>query len=172
MKKKCAPVCQSCEYLTVEGRCPLDPDAPEAWKAGDLDKMFLKLTSEPYFSNYSVKVLSDDPWVITMDNVVSEEEAKHLISLGFEEGFKRSADVGKIRPDGSFDNSINEGRTSTNAWCQHSCYEDETARKVIFRLSNITGIDEHNSEYLQLLRYERSQFYNIHHDYIGQHINR
>lgn len=34
------------------------------------------------------------------------------------------------------------------------------------RVENITGIPETNSEWLQLLRYEKEQFYNKHHDLI------
>lgn len=176
MKEKCAPACQSCEYLTVEGRCPLDPNAFHAWGPGDLDNMFAKLTNEPFVSKYSVKVWSSPatggPWLITLDDLVSEEEAKRLIELGAIEGYKRSADVGKRLPDGTFDQHISNGRTSTNAWCQNSCYEDETAQNVIYRLSNLTGVDEINSEYLQLLRYEPGQFYNSHHDFIAHDLER
>jgi hypothetical protein len=59
-----------------------------------------------------------DPWVmITMDDdIIRLEETNRLIELGHilcrRQGFKRSADVGKSRPDGSFDSNINEGRTS------------------------------------------------------------
>ena len=45
---------------------------------------------------------------------------------------------------------------------QNACYEDDTAQAVIQRLSNLTGIDDANSEYLQLLRYETGQFYKTH----------
>ena len=85
MKKKCAPACLSCEYLTVEGRCPIDPDAPNAWGPGDLDEMFQKLTQEPYLSKYEVEILSSPaknggPWVITMENVVTQEEEWYYYS--------------------------------------------------------------------------------------------
>lgn len=99
MKKSCAPVCQSCDYLTVEGRCPLDPNAIDAWGPGDLNKMFEKLTSEPYLSEYDVQIHSSpnmehrwgSPWVITMENIATEEEALRLIELGALEGYQRSA---------------------------------------------------------------------------------
>ena len=166
MKKECSAACKSCEYLSVEGRCPIDPDAPASWGPGDLDKMFVRLTSEPYLSEYSVETLSSPsttkgPWVITMDNVLTKEEADQMIALGAKEGYKRSSDVGKLRPDGSFQSNVNSGRTSTNAWCLTSCYNNEVAQRVIHRLSNITGIPEVNSEYLQLLRYEKDQFYTV-----------
>lgn len=90
MKQKCAPACFSCDYLSIEGRCPIDPNATNAWGPGDLDAMFTRLTSEPYLSNYSVQIHSSPqttggPWVITMENVVQEHEAKRLIELGMYE---------------------------------------------------------------------------------------
>lgn len=178
MKKECAPMCHSCEYLTVEGRCPVDPDAPKAWGPGDLDRMFRRLSSEPYKSQYDVQVLSSPdgatkgPWVLTMENVVTEEEALRLIDLGATEGFKRSTDVGKVAADGTFGQKVSEGRTSSNAWCQNDCYKDDAARAVMHRIADFTEINDTNSEYLQLLRYEKGQFYKSHHDYIGIEKNR
>ena len=52
------------------------------------------------------------------------------------------------------------------------CYTNETAKLVMDRISNLVGIDERNAEYLQLLRYEVNQKYDIHHDYIPFDRNR
>jgi len=177
MKKNCAPACKSCDYLSIEGRCPLDPDAPNSWSPGDLDTMFVRLTNEPYLSQYDTKVLSSPgttggPWVITMENVVSQEEAEHLIELGGMQGYERSSDVGKLKADGTYDSNVNSGRTSTNAWCLDECYKNATSMAVVDRLSDITGINETNSENLQLLRYEEGQHYQVHHDYIAHHLRR
>jgi hypothetical protein len=119
MKKDCAPACRSCEFLSIEGRCPMDPDAPEAWGPGDLDKTFTRLTQEPYLSEYEVQVWSsppDGPWVITMENVVSAEEAERLIELGAEEGYDLSKNVGKVLPNGEMERLNSTTRTSMNAW--------------------------------------------------------
>lgn len=167
MEKECAPVCRACHKFTLEGRCPLDPNAPEAWKAGDLDKMFQRLSSEPYLSRYAVEVLSsptttNGPWVITMEGVVSPDEANQLIELGSIEGYKESTEVsGKKNADGSLGEQTSNRRTSYNAWCQFECYKNETAQNVIHRISNLTGIPETNSEYLQLLQYEKGQYYKV-----------
>ena len=178
MKKSCAPACHSCHFLSIEGRCPIDDDtALHIWKPGDLDAMFEKLTSEPYAAQYETQVLASPegdkdgdnsntmnrPWVITLENIITEEEALKLIELGAVEGYKRSSDVGRLRADGSHESSINSGRTSTNSWCLNQCYQDPTVQTVVQRLSNITGIPEINSEYLQLLRYEPEQYYQVHH---------
>ena len=93
------------------------------------------------------------------DNVLTQEEADRVIELGGNEGYVRSHDVGKLKADGSYEKGVN--RTSSNAWCGSSCYGDEVAQRVVNRLSNITGILEAHSEYLQLLRYEKAQFYEV-----------
>lgn len=88
----------------------------------------------------------------------------HCYSTLFTFGrYARSEDVGAIRPDGTTEGVKSSGRTSTNAWCQHECYEDAHAQAVMERLSNLTGINETNSEYLQLLRYDVGQKYTRHH---------
>jgi prolyl 4-hydroxylase len=119
MKKACAPTCHTCDYLSIESRCPLDPNAPDAWGPGDLDKTFVKLTQEPYLSEYEVKVLSsppDGPWVLTMENIVSAEEAERLIELGGVEGYTQSQNTGKVLPTGETERLNSTTRTSMNAW--------------------------------------------------------
>ena len=103
------------------------------------------------------------PWVVVLDDFVTEDECTKLIELGHVEGYKRSSDVGKMKFDGTFESNVNEGRTSTNAWCQHDCYTDPVAQGVMQRIENITGIPEPNSEFLQLLKYEVGQHYHTHH---------
>lgn len=134
--------------------------------------MFERLVSEPIASKYPVTVLSKDPWVVTLDNVVSEEEAKRMIELGGILGYERSQDVGKKNADGTYGSVVSTGRTSSNAWCDDACCEDPVARKVMDRLSELTMISEKNSEFLQLLRYEPGQFYEDHHDYIEHNLGR
>jgi prolyl 4-hydroxylase len=109
----------TCDQLLIENRCPIDPDAVPAWQPGDLDAMFRRLVDEPLASEYDVQVLSNDPWVITMDGVVTDEEADRLIELGAIEGYQRSSDVGVKQADGTYGSHVGTGRTSTNAWCQN-----------------------------------------------------
>lgn len=118
MKHKCAPVCKSCDYLSIETRCPLDPNAKDAWYPGDITKMFERLMSDPEFQKYEPKIVSRPtylegdteltaeykigPWMAILDNVISEEEAQKMIELGGIEGYKRSADVGDKLEDGTY----------------------------------------------------------------------
>lgn len=179
MNSNCAPVCNTCGWLdSYEARCPIDPNAKSAWGPGDLDRMFQRLILLE--EEYDVTVLSSPsssngagPWVITLENVVSPAEAQRLVELGYDAGYERSTEVGRVHSDGSVDKDVTPARTSTNAWCtDESCFNDNVARRVMERLSNLTNIPQNNGEYLQLLRYEPGQYYHTHHDYIHHHMER
>jgi len=167
MELNCAPACKSCEQLDMAKRCPLsdriNPHA--ALEPGDLNRMFERLVAEPYRSQYQVKVLSKDPWVITMENVITAEQANRMIEIGHAQDYKRSRAVGKLQVDGTIARTMIEGRTSTTTWCKKACLEDPLAQQVVKRISDITQIHSNNSESLQLLRYEEGQYYRKHHDY-------
>lgn len=88
-----------CHQLSFDYRCPYDKDAPTVWGPGDLNKMFERITTEPfYIENYQPNILSqppDGPWIVTMENVATEEECKTMIDLGAARGYERSQDVGE-----------------------------------------------------------------------------
>jgi prolyl 4-hydroxylase len=138
MKVDCALACQSCDLLDVKSRCPLDPNAVDIWKPGDLNTMFqhiaygpesstrkIQVLSEPSFENKSENDYGPLPWVVVLDDFISDAECERLIELGYKLGYKRSKDVGDELPDGTFDAVVSQDRTSTNAWCDESCFEDE-----------------------------------------------
>lgn len=179
MEMECAPACKSCIKLDFDYRCPWDRETtPSIWGPGDLNKMFERITTDPYYQQYSPKILSqpgipigkygDGPWVITLDDVLSEEECETLIGLGQERGYEQSYDVGKKKYDGTYDKHLNTRRTSRNAWCIEECYNHTTSEQILARIENITGVPDTNHEYLQILKYEVGEFYERHHDYIGK----
>lgn len=88
MITNCAPACMTCDMLTIDSRCPIDPDAKAAWSPGDLNILFERLVSEEMTSKYNVTILSKppEPWIVIADDVVTEEECKRLIKLGDLEG--------------------------------------------------------------------------------------
>ena len=92
----CAPVCQTCHQISFEHRCPFDNDAPTVWQQGDLQKMFERITTEQYYvDQFNPTILSQDPWIVTLDNVATKEECERMIKLGSDRGYERSKDVGK-----------------------------------------------------------------------------
>mmetsp|Transcript_30740 Transcript_30740/g.65924 ORF Transcript_30740/g.65924 Transcript_30740/m.65924 type:complete len:558 (-) Transcript_30740:700-2373(-) len=108
------------------------------------------------------------PWVITFDNLLTDEECDSLIQHGFDAGYKRSEDVGQQKFDGTLTSKKSIGRTSENAWCttRNGCRTQTVPKRVLDRMTSIVGIPPENSEDLQILKYEVGQFYNTHHDYI------
>eukprot|EP00980_Cylindrotheca_fusiformis_P013382 scaffold3410_cov141-Cylindrotheca_fusiformis.AAC.25 len=175
MRLNCAPVCQSCEMLHIETRCPLDPDAVDALYPGDVNKLFERIAYSPEYKQYEPKIVSkppEGPWLIMFENILSDVEAERLIELGGQRGYERSSETGQLQADGTHERKVNPGRTSTNTWCLEECMEDPIAISVMERIENITGIPDPNSENLQLLRYEANQFYQVHSDYIPYHTER
>lgn len=177
MQKHCAPTCETCHTLDFKNRCPVDETIPEALQPGDLNKMFTSLLTDDWYKQYEPRALSmpnpteggvqDGPWVVVLDKLLTDEECDRLVQLGADEGYAVSADVGKKNFDGTYEKSVNKGRTSHNAWCGDGvCMKDEATKRVNAKLENVTGIPEANHEFLQLLRYEVGQFYQTHHDYI------
>lgn len=119
MDEQCAPVCGTCDQLHIETRCPLDPDAVDALYPGDLDRLFERILSDPYYvETYQPMVLSrpsypagEGPtnttyqlgvWLIQLENIATEEEALKMTQLGAAQGYKRSADVGEYNPGTSY----------------------------------------------------------------------
>jgi len=110
----------------------------------------------------------EDPWVITMDNFLTEEECELLIQSGYKNGYKRSMDVGGVKFDGSLDSMESTSRTSANTWCNEKsgCKTNPHVKRILRRLETTTKIPTKSFEDFQILKYEVGQFYRIHHDYI------
>ena len=98
-----------------------------------------------------------------MENLIQPDECDRLMEIGDEMGFERSKGMAKIHPDGTPVHAVSDSRTSTQNWCRDECSADPKSRQVIDRLTDYTGINKMNSEYLQLLHYEPGQYYQTHH---------
>ena len=100
------------------------------------------------------------PWIIQFDNFATDEECDQLIKLGEQVGHETSKTVGTIHPDGSHDAVMSDRvRTSTNAWCKDTCENDVIVKSLWNKIERTVHIPQNNSEFLQLLKYEESQFY-------------
>jgi prolyl 4-hydroxylase len=99
------------------------------------------------------------PWVITLENFLTDEECDLLIEHGYKEGYKRSEDVGKQRFDGTADSVKSQGRTSENAWCSSrtGCRQSPLPAMIHQRVADILKIPPNNSEDFQILKYEVGQ---------------
>ena len=199
MTNECSASCQVCESFLVDGEseivtdCIADPKT-NIFVGGDLNTMFERIVGESLEGDVvvpksKVNVISrpshppgfqgndDDPtdyflgpWVVILDNFLTDEECDRLIQLGAKRGYERSTLDEEKEYDEEEKAQEKDGedayRTSTNTWCEDSCYEDPITQKVIEKLTNATGIPDSYSEHLQLLSYVPGQYYKDHHDWI------
>lgn len=115
----------------------------------------------------------DAPWVLVLDNFLTDQECETLIRLGTDRGYEQSKGIDSTKKlDGTFDSVIVKERTSSNSWCLDDCYKNATTQRVLQKIEGLTGIPDANAEHLQLLKYEEGQFYQTHHDYIPFHRER
>lgn len=111
--------------------------------------MFNRIATDAAFSKYDVKVLSgpskfvkdekvpDGPWVLTLENFLTQTECDTLIELGDQQGYERSSDVGEENFDGTHSAKVSDGRTSSNAWCLDDCYNNATVTEIHERMSQV-----------------------------------
>lgn len=127
MVVQCAPACQTCEMLDFHARCPHDPDEATALQPGDLNRMFERIVQT--MDQYQPVILSqpnptdpnifDGPWVVTLENFLTDHECDRLIELGGTVGYLESADVGEKKWDGTFLFCFGLGLV----WCHsQTCY--------------------------------------------------
>ena len=117
MQLNCAPACETCDQLDIRHRCPIEPDNELIWKPGDLNTLFENIVDNAdgsgEYLKFSPKALSrpktkrdgtsagvekDGPWIVLLENFLTDEEADRLIEIGTKQGYERSADVGKEKP--------------------------------------------------------------------------
>eukprot|EP00977_Amphora_coffeiformis_P022285 scaffold10723_cov164-Amphora_coffeaeformis.AAC.13 len=198
MQIECAPSCFSCDQLIFENRCPLDHEAPTYFThPGELNAMFERILTEPSLQQYqpvammrpnpptataggddddddtTTTAVKEGPWIVVLENFLTDHECDTLIQLGAERGYERSKDVGERKADGTYGSVESKDRTSTNAWCVEECWDHAVTQSVHDKLELLTGgIPRAYYEYLQLLRYGQGEFYGQHHDYIEHHLDR
>ena len=182
MLNKCPAACHECDKLLYENRCPYNPDSPRAWnKPNSLNNMFERIISDEYIKQHlKPKVWSrpiwdyiklnitteyyDTPWIISLDNFLSDKEVDRLLEIAEDYGYERSDDGGEYLDDGTFQTYHMDIRTSYNSWC-HNCYNDLIGLHILNKIENITHIHKKHYNFLQILRYTKGQKYDIHHDY-------
>mmetsp|Transcript_10708 Transcript_10708/g.31018 ORF Transcript_10708/g.31018 Transcript_10708/m.31018 type:complete len:311 (-) Transcript_10708:435-1367(-) len=155
MFSECRWACGWCAMLQ-SSTCRRDvafPGQSPAAAPGTTTTMFERILS-PEFAQYKPIVHSRDPWLITIDDFLTPDEADRIIQLG-------STHWGRsIAGDG-----VQAVRTSSTAWCEHSgCGTDPVVKDIRRRIMELTGVPEENAEHLQILRYQSGQFYKRHHD--------
>jgi hypothetical protein len=148
-------------------------NGPNAWQTGDLDKMFQRIVQDPHYqTEYHTQVLSspemtndsDDeenirrPWIIMLEDFITQEEANRLIELGAEAGYTSSSEL--MEEDESAYNATDDDelwRTSMTSWCEGGCKDNTTVEDILERILDLTDLNQSYIETMQFLKYERGQ---------------
>lgn len=161
----CPSSCNACHLLDPKVRCDranLNISTDPIYKPGDMTNMFENIASQ-FGDRYSVNVLLTDPYVVTFDNFLTDEEVDALITT-VDGGWERSTDTGSVNEFGETGRVLSQGRTSSNAWCRAPCESNPHVQNVMRKIEEVTRVPRENFESFQILRYELGQAYNPHHD--------
>jgi prolyl 4-hydroxylase len=165
----CPVSCNACHLRDSKERCQrstLNITDTQAFTASTLDNMFSTLKKRLGDKHGIVKVVSTDPWIVIVDDFVTDDESSDLIS-GIST-WERSTDAGEMNEYGESGRTLTFGRTSSNSWCRGPCEKQKNVVNLANRISQYTTVPVQNFEAFQVLRYEVGQQYVLHHDY-SQH---
>jgi len=164
----CAASCHRCHLRDPKLRCnrkALNISTVPIYQPGDMNAMFNNIEAE-FGDRYKVTVHSRDPWVVTFDDFMTDQETSSIIRVV--DKWERSTDTGQANEFGEVGRVLSQGRTSSNAWCREQCEADPDVRRVMNKIAEVTRVPIGNYESFQILRYEEGQYYRSHHDYGAQ----
>jgi len=161
----CPKSCNACHLRDPKIRCDreyLNISTTPIYQPGDMERIFSNLQTK-FGAEYPITVLSTSPWVVTIDNFVSDEETDAILDA-VNDHWERSTDTGKVNEFGEAGRTVSLSRTSSNAWCRRECETNPLVQQVVHRIETFTEIPSENYESFQILRYEEGQYYRVHHD--------
>ena len=119
--KSCNSINNACKLRDPKVRCArtsLNISTDPIYRPGDMNSMFRSLKRR-FGDRYNVQILSEDPWVVSFENFVSDDEADALFHAIPK--FERSTDSGSMNDFGEVGRVLSTGRTSSNGWCNEAC---------------------------------------------------
>jgi len=158
MMENCAVSCKSCEKKRRS--CDRPPDTPPTVRVGDINETMVRIFRD--FPQYRPKAISwpggpkgtQAPWVVQLEDFITDDEA-NAFQQTCENHFSRSLAGDQLSPV----------RTSFQCWCSgNECEKAELTKLVAQRIANVTRTQVRYMEPFQVVRYEKGQFYRVHHD--------
>ena len=136
VKLNCGPSCGSCMYLDDDVRCGTLEQLPNALSPGSVDKMFQRIVRD-----YDVQILSqpteeeDRPWIVTIDDFVSDEEINLILEYGEKTGYEQG---GETFNGNHASPQKTQQRTSEVSWCGFQVSRDN----ITYAFRTITSISD------------------------------
>jgi len=166
--------CHSCTP-DYDDKCTHYPTERPDVAEGDISKIFERALAQ--YPQYNPQVHSRDPWLVTFDNLLTDEETDGIFeAVGGAHGeYLKPSTTAKATRDANgrvlLQDVPDEIRTSYNAWCQHAgCYNHPVHERVIERIMSIVNLPQNNAEHMQLLKYHPGEYYRLHHDWIPEQL--
>ena len=103
-----------------------------------------------------MNILSKDPNIYTIDDVLSEEECEHFIQIS-KDKMERAKVTGNER--GGY---VSVQRTGSNTWITHN--HDDVTLKVAKAIAEQVNMPLENAEKFQIIHYDENQEYRNHYD--------
>ena len=157
MLSQCISSCNAC-HLTFEERCGKFARYPPALRPGEIGAMFQRLTTS---LGLDVEVLSPDPWLVLVRNIVREDELELLLR---DRPMQAASDTGALGADGRATQIFSRNRDTDVHWCWKGCIDDPALIRLATRISEMIRVHPDHFEGPQLLRYKPGQYYHTHHD--------
>ena len=117
------------------------------------------------------------PWIVVLDNVLTDDECEWWIEKGHDIGFEAASEItDEVELEtGVFGSQTGDGRVSSHAWCDDEddpdgspCEQEPTARRTLERLLGLLGnqIPHSHTEPLEIVHYPTGGYFEPHHDLI------
>jgi len=138
LTRKCAWTCGACkEHRFSKPQCTRDKavlDAPWRVQKGSVDRIFQRIVDEePGVSILSSPETTNGPWILTLDDFLTDEESDAVRDAGSDAG------TGWARSQAG--DGVQAARTSSTAWCSGACLRNPTVQKVERRVSEMMNGD-------------------------------
>ena len=171
MLDRCPAACMACESgQSYETRCPFDQNTPVVWQPGDVNEMFTRLVTLPMYYEYSTQIVSrpianpnpkfhefDGPWIVVLDNFLSEEDCDTLVNLAQEGDFDKVF--------GPEEESEVQRLFSVRV-CQDECADSGIVGYIEEQIEHLMGVPPQHAELIEFIKYEEGDFYDVHSDYL------
>lgn len=148
MYTQCARTCRTCDYMDKSKRCTrsfLNISEAPAFGPGEIGQMFRNMQSK-YGDRYLITVLSTSPWVVTIDNFISDDEI-----IAMHSGVSKWYESQSQEHFHDF-NFMHKARANVG-WCFQDC--DKASHAVLRRISMLTGVPSNNIENFQVSHDDR-----------------
>lgn len=161
MSFQCPVTCNFCHLMDPKVRCDkarMNVSTTPSVPAGGLKTLFTNIVNK-FSDTYEIKVLSSDPWVIVIDDFLSNEEIDGFMKAtdNSMDTWSKSVEFTGSDSFGNAHRTETHARTSTSLWCDSKyCQNHRSTRSISKKISELLGMPniERQSEAFQVSIYD------------------